>query len=528
MPWDEDIPSDLEHRLLDALKSYNWPAADTVCEEIRSAVQRQIDPIPAEHARLILKRLRTYRRFPMMVSLAEEFLRSGQQALQVRRQYAQALIDNGVLSAAERELQAIISDSKNSVVEEAEARGLTGRIYKQQYVNDFGKVVAERNQNNLRKAVKEYWTSYAADPVRNIWHGINVVALLQRALRDQFAVDGYPESTQLATEILKVIANTEEHSAKGLEAFDIATQVEALVALGRYAEAERTAKVYSDAPDADAFSVASTLRQFEEVWQLKNDSPPGESLLPILRAAVAHRLGGCVTISIQDAQNDNRKDLQKIFGNDRSVSLQWYLDGIRRAKAVCRIEDANHKGVGTGWLVKSTDFFPSQALRMLVITNHHVIPKALAADEAWANFQILGVRPKIKVALWTSQVADFDVTFCELEEQVDTDPIPISWKLVNFGNPAPRMYIIGHPGGRDVEFSIQDNQLLESNAKLLRYRTPTEPGSSGSPVFSQTGWQAVGLHHAGDGEMQALDGSGKTYKANEGIAILAILEALGN
>jgi V8-like Glu-specific endopeptidase len=50
---------------------------------------------------------------------------------------------------------------------------------------------------------------------------------------------------------------------------------------------------------------------------------------------------------------------------------------------------------------------------------------------------------------------------------------------------------------------------------VLRYRTPTESGSSGSPVFDQEFWTVIGLHHA------AL----KTE--NEAIAIRAIQEATG-
>ena len=92
--------------------------------------------------------------------------------------------------------------------------------------------------------------------------------------------------------------------------------------------------------------------------------------------------------------------------------------------------------------------------------------------------------------------------------------------------PPPRLYVIGHPGGGDLAFSLQDNFLLGSNDHLLHYRTPTEGGSSGSPVFEADDWRVVALHHAGDPNMKRIDGEGGTYEANEGIAIRAIQQAV--
>jgi V8-like Glu-specific endopeptidase len=59
-----------------------------------------------------------------------------------------------------------------------------------------------------------------------------------------------------------------------------------------------------------------------------------------------------------------------------------------------------------------------------------------------------------------------------------------------------------------------------------RYRTPTESGNSGSPVFDEDEWMLVGLHHAGSKEMPRLKGKGGTYEANEAFSITAIREAI--
>jgi hypothetical protein len=129
----------------------------------------------------------------------------------------------------------------------------------------------------------------------------------------------------------------------------------------------------------------------------------------------------------------------------------------------------------------------------------------------------------MKSIVWSSPVAELDATFVDLAEDLTGAGVPIDPAPMEMADPGPRMYIIGHPGGRDLEFSLNDNRLIACNSEKLHYRTPTEGGSSGSPIFDSVGWQAVGLHHAGQAKMPKLNGApGETYAANEGIAILAI------
>jgi len=87
-----------------------------------------------------------------------------------------------------------------------------------------------------------------------------------------------------------------------------------------------------------------------------------------------------------------------------------------------------------------------------------------------------------------------------------------------------RLVAIGHPAGRSLSLSLYDNRVLDADAKYIHYRTPTEPGSSGSPVFNKN-WDLAALHHAGSLQLPRLNGKLGVYPANEGIRIEVIQDA---
>ncbi len=546
MAWDD--LDDIEYTLRFALQRFDWDAADEICRNIVERLPSEAERFPDKRARSFLQVLRRKRRFAAMGLLAEAFLESGLETAQIRRQYGQALIDRGMLSGAEPYLRQLINEPETSAPERAEAHGLMGRIYKQRYVNEAGKANPERARSDLQRSFDEYANSYTADPIANTWHGINMVALLARAERDKITLTGATDYRALAKTILSTLDKREEDAIDGLWAWDLATQMEALVALGEFDIATRTATRYILSNGADDFEISSTLRQLLEVWQLTNGEPPGYTLLPILRAAILQKEGGGLAVSVQEVGQDLKKlqespqNLEKRFGSDGSQTLLWYKSGLLRASAVCRVESGDFRGVGTGWLVRSTDFFPNQTPRPMVLTNAHVVSAnysdALRPPDAWCNFTLLGKRIQMKSIVWSSEETSlFDATFLDLADDLTCDPLllyasairwpppsrPGSARDLQIAEPPPRMYIIGHPGGRDMEFSLQDNRLIAGNAQKLHYRSPTEGGSSGSPIFDSAGWRVVGLHHAGRTKMPKLEGpTGEFYEANEGIPILAI------
>jgi hypothetical protein len=530
MSWDD--AAQLECKLGSALAMFNWPEVEAICNDLIERIRTESDSLPESSAKRIMQSLRRKRRFHSMTLLAEALLQSGLRTPQIRRQYAQALIDQDVLAAAEMVLQSIIQDPQGIKAEELEARGLTGRIYKQLYTS-YNDRKSPSNRANLERALNEYLYVYRLDPQQYLWHGINVVALSERARRDNLSHAGLPDSKTLARDILATLDERERQSTEPVPAWDEATRMEAYVALGNHKEATDTALRYITSGSTDAFEIFSTIRQLTEIWQLNDNTSPGNHLLPILRAAHLSKAGGMTTRNPNSAREEAAtvgaavKELEAIFGPDRMVTLKWYKKGLEQCNSIARVEKRSGKGHGTGWLVKAEDFFPDRK-GLLLLTNNHVVsqspnPRAIFPEDSQVNFQALGEVFEVKdEVVWSSPYTDFDATFLAFKGEPKAKPLELHKKAVQMAEPPPRMYIIGHPRGRDLELSLQDNHLLACNQTFLHYRTPTETGNSGSPVFEPEDWRVVALHHKGSEEMRRIDGIDGTYEANEGIAILAL------
>lgn len=499
-------PTVLREELVAALQSFDWKLARQLTGELVECIERHPDEFDVTAAGVLLGELRNKRRFRDLVWLAETFLHKGIESPQILRQYAQALIDQGVYRAAGEVLRTLPEDK--------EARGLLGRIQKQIYIN--GKSLS--NGRRLQEAIQGYWSVYQDDP-EEVWHGINAVALAMRAQRDGI---GFAEREDPRKTARRILATLDQRLAEQgvLVYWDEATAMEAHLALGEHAAAIGRAKAYAE--HAGAFALASTLRQLEEVWLLSEREVPGNALLPLLRAHLLQAEGGGLQLTAGSAEFR----LEKVFGLDRSVTLKWYEQGLLSARSIARIE-LNGAGLGTGWLADPAELMGRPGPPLL-ITNAHVIgpdgadryPGARRIDEVGINFEIQQFRTRAVKVIAHSPVHQLDCTVVELEQAPpDTGPLPLDPRPLTVQATPQRLYVIGHPGGRSLEFSLQDNYLIAARDRFVHYRTPTEGGSSGSPVFGPVGWKVVALHHAGRKDMPRIDGEPGIYEANEGIAI---------
>ncbi len=536
MAWD---PAKFKKDLAAKIDAFDKAGTAALCQQFITHISQSAVPYPADEAGRILKLLRKKRMFRLMRTVASELIMSGQDAVEVRRLYVQGLIDQGHMAAALSVLDGLIMDTQNNPVENAEARGLKGRLYKQLYVKAKD-AATERNKLSLERAVRSYFEVYESAPEVYLWHGINVVALLLRARHDNLPLEGFPIPEQLARDILTVIEKKDENSKA--EYWDFATASEACVALNKPEDAVSWLGKYLKANYADAFELASTLRQFEEIWQLDMTSEIGKLMLPTLRAELLKREGGELEISVQNLRPKNqepppdKQNYEKVFGADSFQTYEWYKVGEARCRAVARIGRVASQGHGTGFLIKGSELNKNFGSDLVLITNAHVVSDdpqvitkygSLLPNEAVITFEALGSKKyKALKLLWTSPPHELDTTVLQMDQAVDKPDIYPLAEVLPIVEPSARVYIIGHPAGGTLSFSLQDNALLahKDPPGKVHYRTPTVGGSSGSPVFNRN-WDLIALHHSGDTVMPKLDGTG-TYQANEGIWIRAIIKAI--
>ncbi len=216
------------------------------------------------------------------------------------------------------------------------------------------------------------------------------------------------------------------------------------------------------------------------------------------------------------ATEDERRQLEaSISAHFEKVNLEpnflpasFLSDGSDRARAVCRISTPT--SLGTGFLIAPG----------IIMTNNHVLSSSTIASASMAEFGFEdGMNPTLASIqpdrlFLTDAALDFTIVACDPTPLDGILPVPL------LRDPASatrhdRVNVIQHPRGRRKEVALHDNRVERVLDRVLRYRTDTEPGSSGSPVFNNE-WDLVALHHAGEAEP---DGTA----LNEGIRISAIV-----
>ena len=523
--------------IAEAVKKFDWATARRLADDYAGQLRATNKLTPG--VLKVLKLLLRNRQYPAVMDVADAALSVDAGNRHVWRDYAQALVDQGRTAPALRIYVEMADDPAAPAGDRAEARGGVGRCYKELFRTATD---PDLRVEYLRRALEAYGGLYHADR-RLSWHGINAVALLARAGRESLFVPGIPDLARLATDTAAQVLTSVEDLR---DPWEKATACEAHVARGELENAVRRGKDLVDDKRTDAFVLGSLLRQLRSVWEVEPESSLGTTLLPLLRSALVHESGGEVTLSAGDIaasrleqlvqregdESEAAGVLEKVFGDARFQTLEWWRNGLMRCRGVVRIDDLNRVGRGTGFLVNGKELHPLLP-DLVVMTNGHVVPEAIHQDDAVVAFHGLesderessrfGVR---RLRWYSSSVhPNVDTALLELKGTPNNvEPLPLVRKMPKLTDKS-RTYIIGHPKGYDQpQFSIQDNMLLEYDDTRLHYRSPTEGGSSGSPVF-ESQWQVIGLHHAGSVTMSRLREKG-THAANEALRIDAIRDAI--
>ncbi|UCE64140.1 MAG: trypsin-like peptidase domain-containing protein [Nitrospirota bacterium] len=532
MPFDIN---NFTHKLGDAVEALDREKATALCDELIKEMEGPSLELSTKKLRNVLQDLRRKRFFWLLERVAEAYLRKipgDQEPAEIHLQLIQALIDQGKLMEAEDELLNLVDIQPIAVKAGTEARGLLGRVHKQAYVNARLRK-CKANTRRLRKAVEAYLPVYQNDPDNNWWHGINVVACLARAERDNISksdlADNGIDWRDMAQEILQTVGSANRDS--GEYTWSAATAMEACIALENQEDANQWCERYIKAPYADVFELGSTERQLREVWQLDERDTPGAEVLRIIQGSLG-RLGGAMDFSASPRSLMPTDELtyQAQLGAESAVAVKWLNNLCNRSYSVAKItKDIDDTKAGTGFFIKGSDMSRSWNEKYVLMTNAHVVNErgdrsAMRPSEARIRLT-RSLRSKsltIRKVLWSN--TELDTTICAVD-------LPEDEALKNLGLPVGRtndvrqddtdsklrLYVIGHPFGDALQISLYDNYLIEivEDKGRLRYRSPTEKGSSGSPVLSED-LEVIAIHHA-----TLNDGT-----ANQGVLLDAIRSQL--
>ena len=551
--------------LLDALARRGCEGARDGMPALLGALKAPLDELLT---RKVLERLRGQRCFASMASFAKAAAKvaEGELLIHVKRQLAQAWIEQGDLGDALGLLEELAKqlDAGGTAKERSEVAGLMGRALKQRFVDAVKG--GEKGHDELRAAVQAYRKGFDLrhDPR---WHGANIVALVARAERDGF--DAGTDSAE--TWAHRVLQSLLELSEEEWGPWDYASAGEAYLALGdRVNLADRFAR-YWNMVNANAFALAGTERNLKEIWQITGDSPDKllASLVLHLEARKLTAASGGARYTPDDLQRLAAQlrgatgDAEATFGAGSAIPLERVLQLLGRARSVCRIKDLNDPDrAGTGFLVNGAELGMAGG-GVCVLTNHHVLhgpeasPALLATPDyggsipielAQAEFHYWDGKPevrkiKLRAVLDASERSIKDFTLAALAEDLAGNlALPLSrlskpLRSRNVLDPQQRdkVILIGHPKGGEISFTVSDNEVVDhelddnprEGPRRIHYRAPTEPGSSGSPVFHHKSLEVVGLHRTGRAQPLRPDWprarADEVYEANEAVSVRSLL-----
>jgi hypothetical protein len=476
----------------------------------------------------------------------------------VAKHHAQALINLSALDSAEELLKWALQEAEGqaggaqTAGEILEYTGLLSRLEKQRFVIDG-------DRDTLVRATNRYHEQYESHGSTAYWHGINVVALRAREEREGVERRDVPESRVLAAVIRDQVAQT--YRTAPADHWLAATASEASLALEDCEQAELWLYRFLHHPKVSPFDIDSYERQLREIWGAGAES--GGDACAITLAAILSRhiartqakwtFTPSAAPALREAIRSDPHAFEKNFLGEGTFSVET----VRRMLASCGsigcVTNVEGERLGTGFLVEGSWLKPSFGNGPVFVTNAHVIsdtvPAAIPLQKARVTFEVesaaagktlyyragelLFTSPPGDIGVRSPTNDDLDVTITRLEPvENGTGDAAGRFEALETaaGLPAVRartkVFVVGHPRGSGLQIALHDSVLLDidEDKRLLHYRTPTDPGSSGSPVFN-VAWQVIGLHHAGSSATPRLRGTG-AYEANEAISLTAIQRKL--
>lgn len=532
--------------LAEALERGEYP--DPPAQLLVDAVQLIADELapagrakPRQGIRNVMDMLRRHRHFDHVYEIGMAWHDTRGCDAVIQRLLAQAAVELGALDLADNLLDEATRAGGASPADleftagAADYQALRGRVRKQRFV-------LTGDVNVLSEAIVCYEKKLVEDP--NFFLGVNVLALRTR-LHGRIA-QPVEELIALARDVLKQATGAVR--VDPADPWALATASEACLALHRFLPdedwcdwAELWLFRFLGHPKSGPFEVESYFRQLREIWSanpLDGSTCAGRLAKILERHVLRTERRWSVDAHKLQRLRQNPCELEKNFSGEKAFTV----NDIRKMLAVtpnigCVKNDKDVR-LGTGFLVPGSAFGNYEGL--LFVTNAHVISDTLsqAIGRALARvvFEVETSNDMppcfVEEILFTSEpgqlgnVTDapgkLDVTICRLSRTpIEAKGLPVA-SAIPWPSPRTKAFVVGHPQAGELQFSLQDSVLLDvcSSERLMHYRTPTDPGSSGSPVFNKE-WEVVALHHAGSQACPRLSGAG-SYEANEGITLQSI------
>lgn len=251
------------------------------------------------------------------------------------------------------------------------------------------------------------------------------------------------------------------------------------------------------------------------------------------------------------------------------IDVSRMIAAVRRARSLCAIETVSQGGwarIGTGFVVDGDVLNAAWKGHQFIVTNHHVTSgsdKSLSSSFQRCRAVFVDIDPldnretshvvEFQSVVWESPENAHDTAVLKPAGPLPAECTPLTVRDMTDYLPKRReedrdgtdmhVVILGFPGGGELSYSFGDEMMLDHDAcppgqavrpplKLdgrpvkLHYRTPSLPGSSGSPVFEAGTWRLVGIHHRGRPDTPRLHPKKDTYEANEGIWLASIRAAI--
>lgn len=538
-------------------------AYDTLIAEVHADLESSDYP-PEEVALLRLERLRNYREHDLLAELAEKYIAHWSTGYKMMKFFAQAMIENGQAMAAGGYIRSVLGTTDPDDGKRVELLALIGRAEKDQFQKALARGNIAAAQKHAQASFDNYIAAYDVKPDTAYYPLINATAVADFARATSVRLKGDPDPITIATKVVDLLKNADDS-----DIWVHATRAEAHIALGDWDAAEISLNTYLES-GLTPFQHNGTLRQFRDVWRLETRGPRGQAILTMLKAkglwdSRAGNSEATTNISIAGGELLDTEDIdpEKVLGADGLQTYCWLLRGVKQAESVAAVLTRTQRRIGTAFVVDAAVLGLAERAGEFacLMTNFHVLNtdgehRALT-PRSGGQVRFEGARndaEKVKLyriteilfesplkggldcAIFTIDAKPEDFQSIPIVDQPDDVPDP--WE-----DPKPRVYIIGYPSGGEMQFSLQDNRLLdhecrpdatpnEPQCRRVHYFAPTEPGNSGSPVFDDN-WNCIALHHGGrihdphQGRkgLRKLNGQNGHYSANQGIWMGSIVEA---